>query len=108
MEQGNQEQEPRPIEVVCLGKNPNSAYFSDSFYSFVKLLGTQNIRVGGILALRGPGNKAFPPNLDSKRPECWIPESFPTSEETFGFSVPLSLPWFSGIYSLPLDSQSIQ
>lgn len=107
MEQNNQEQEPRPIKVVCLGKNSDLAYFSDSFYSFIKFLGTQNIWVGGILTLRGPGNKAFPPNLYSKRSECWIPESFLTSEETFGFTVPLFLLWFIGIYSVPLDSQSI-
>lgn len=65
MEQGDQERS----QGVCLDKSPDLANFSErSIYSFGKLWGTLNTQVGGILALRGRGNKAFPPGLDSREP----------------------------------------
>lgn len=69
MEQGNQEREPRPTKVVCLDKSSDPANFSESsiyIYSFGKLWGAWNTQVGGILALRGTGNKVFPPGIDGK------------------------------------------
>lgn len=100
MEQDNQEREPRPTKVVCLDKSSDPANFSESsiyIYSFGKLWETRDTQAGGILALRGTGNKVFPPSLDGKRAKGWVSESFMISEGTFSFSAPPGLRWFNGI-----------
>lgn len=91
MEQDNQEREPRPTEVVCLDNSSDPANFSESsiyIYSFGKVWGTWDTQASGILALRGTGNKVFPPGLDGKKAKGWFSESFLISGETSGFSVP--------------------
>lgn len=93
--------------VVCLDKSSDPANFSVSsiyIYSLGKLWGTWDTRAGGILALRGTGNKVFPPGLADKRAKGWVSESFLISEGTSGFSVPPCLPLFNGISFSLLDS----
>lgn len=111
MEQDNQERQPRPTEVVCLDESSDPANFSESsiyIYSFGKLWGTWDTRAGGILALRGTGNKMFLPRLDCKKAKCWFSESFRISEEgrLLASLCPQGLPLFNAISFSLLDSWS--